>query len=53
MRQTWEYRIQRLGPAPTLQDVLNQFGAEGWELVAVESGRTQESPKIMYFKRPK
>ena len=48
--QKWEYFT-----APILshvaQQILNNFGAEGWELVAVVPGPNPESA-VGYFKRP-
>lgn len=40
-KQQWEYRVEILGSTMTamkneaLQDVLNEWGEEGWELVAI------------------
>ena len=51
-RQVWEYRIvetptvESYTPAANIQQLLNQAGAEGWELVRVSETR-------YYFKRPK
>lgn len=48
---TWEYLT-----APILthvsQQILNNFGADGWELVQVVPGPNPES-LVGYFKRPK
>ena len=51
-RQIWEYRIvetqtlEAYTPLANVQQLLNQAGAEGWELLRVSEGR-------YYFKRPK
>jgi hypothetical protein len=51
-RQTWEYRVvetqflESYTSAGDVQQILNQGGAEGWELVRIEEKR-------YYFKRPK
>ncbi len=46
----WEYFV-----APILihasQQILNNFGSEGWELVQIVQGSNSESP-VGYFKRP-
>jgi len=52
VRQAWEYRIieaatvEGYTSAAEIQKLLNQGGAEGWELVRV-------SERLYYFKRPK
>jgi hypothetical protein len=52
VRQNWEYRVvetqflESYTPAGDVQQILNQGGAEGWELVRIEEKR-------YYFKRPK
>jgi hypothetical protein len=51
-RQIWEYRIvetptvESYTPVAGIQQLLNQGGADGWELIRVSEGR-------YYFKRPK
>lgn len=51
-RQTWEYRVietalvEGYTPVAQVQQLLNQGGAEGWELVRVSEHR-------YYFKRAK
>jgi hypothetical protein len=51
-RQTWEYRVietpyvESYTSAGEVQQLLNQGGAEGWELIRV-------SEKRYYFKRAK
>ena len=51
-RQTWEYRVietpllESYTSALEVQQLLNQGGAEGWELIRV-------SEKRFYFKRAK
>ena len=52
LRQTWEYRVietpllESYTSAAEVQQLLNQGGAEGWELIRVEEKR-------YYFKRAK
>ncbi len=41
----WEYATAPL-VSHSLQEILNQWGEDGWELVAVED-------EVAYFKRPK
>lgn len=51
-RQLWEYRIvetqflESYTAAEQVQQILNQGGADGWELVRIDEKR-------YYFKRPK
>jgi hypothetical protein len=46
MNQTWEYRIDpTLTTQIAIQRLLDQRGAEGWELVAIDN--------YFYFKRAK
>lgn len=45
-RQQWEYKIV----AESEKIPLNNLGAEGWELVAVEMSGTEE---VYFFKRAK
>jgi hypothetical protein len=51
-RQNWEYRVietqflESFTSVGDVQQILNQSGAEGWELVRIEEKR-------YYFKRPK
>jgi hypothetical protein len=53
-RQTWEYRLfVPVAPGPSLQDQMNQLGAEGWELVAVRDDVISPYRVVCYFKRPK
>ena len=42
---TWEYATAPL-ISHALQQILNQWGEDGWELVTVEND-------VAYFKRPK
>jgi hypothetical protein len=44
--QQWEYRVIRMNL--TRDDMLNQMGTQGWELVAVDWGSG-----LAVFKRPK
>ena len=48
---TWEYLTAPLLKHNTKQ-ILDTFGAEGWELVALGSGMDADSV-VAYFKRPK
>jgi hypothetical protein len=51
-RQTWEYRVvetqflESYMSAADVQQLLNQGGADGWELMRIDEKR-------FYFKRPK
>ena len=51
-RQAWEYRVvetqflESYTDAAGVQELLNQAGAEGWELVRISENR-------YYFKRPR
>jgi hypothetical protein len=51
-RQAWEYRVVEIATvesytaATDIQKLLNQGGAEGWELIRVSDTR-------YYFKRPR
>lgn len=47
---TWEYLTAPLLVHAT-QQILNNFGAEGWELVQVVPGPNPNS-LVAYFKRP-
>ena len=53
-KRTWEYKYQVVGASQTPQVVtmLNQQGADGWELVQVDR---EESGSLLhfYFKRAK
>ena len=49
--QTWEYLTAPLLIHATKQ-ILDNFGADGWELVTVLPGAGPES-LVAYFKRPK
>jgi hypothetical protein len=57
--KVWEYKVGAatvgsLGGFASVQDQLNQLGAEGWELVAVENvGTTTPPSAIYYLKRAK
>ena len=46
---TWEYATAPLIEHAT-QEILNQWGEDGWELVSVVS---QPQGLVAYFKRPK
>ena len=49
--QTWEYATVPLLTHATKQ-ILDQWGADGWELVAVLPGPTGEQ-HVAYLKRPR
>lgn len=64
--QKWEYRVMRIDSRQpeeagrtgrargNAEEVLNELGAEGWELVAVRlDNTTPAAAPIFYFKRPK
>jgi len=50
-RKVWEYKVGTvvLGGTPSVQDRLNELGAEGWELVAVENVTTAYGPSALYY----
>ncbi len=48
---TWEYATVPL-PTHATKQILDQWGADGWELVAVLPGPTGEQ-HVAYLKRPK
>ena len=50
-RKVWEYTVGavQVGGIPPIQDQLNQLGAEGWELVAVENVSTTAPPSAIYY----
>lgn len=50
MSQKWEYFTAPLLDH-VLQEILNNFGDEGWELVTVVA--TNPASPVGYFKRPK
>ena len=48
--QIYEYKIERIAPeAKELEEHLNDFGREGWELVAVIC--QPDGAEAWYFKR--
>lgn len=51
---TWEYLTAPLIPH-ALQEILNNFGDEGWELVGVQDITVPGGPTTLtaFFKRPK
>lgn len=52
---TWEYSIKIVPSenSDAAERLLNMFGQEGWELVAVETGAGEgESQTRFFFKRP-
>jgi hypothetical protein len=50
-RKVWEYKVgvAPIGGTPPVQDQLNELGAEGWELVAVENVSTTTPPAAIYY----
>lgn len=52
----WEYQVKKLGPSASLtsQELLNQLGTEGWELVAFQpmGERAYPGEGTYYLKRP-
>ncbi len=50
--QKWEYLTAPLLDH-VLQEILNNFGDEGWELVTVVANPANPSSPVAYFKRPK
>ncbi|MDQ3878460.1 MAG: DUF4177 domain-containing protein [Actinomycetota bacterium] len=50
MAQKWEYATVPL-VSHALQEILNQWGEEGWELVQVVE--SQATGTVAYLKRPK
>jgi hypothetical protein len=52
--QAWEYKLfVPVAPGLSLQDQMNQLGAEGWELVAVRDDITSPYRVACFFKRPR
>jgi hypothetical protein len=52
--KVWEYKVGAatvggLSGFSSVQDQLNQLGAEGWELVAVENISTTAPPSAIYY----
>jgi len=49
--KVWEYKVGAASVVgtPSIQDQLNQLGAEGWELVAVENVSTTTPPTAVYY----
>ncbi len=51
----WEYKVVALGEyvqVPVWEKQLNRWGAEGWELVAIEPARSNYGT-LAYLKRQK
>jgi hypothetical protein len=42
----WQYKVIKLGPSDcgTCEDVLNQLGADGWDLVVFQPSSTRAYP---------
>jgi hypothetical protein len=42
----WQYKIVKLGPSSSekCEEMLNQLGAEGWELIAFQATSTRAYP---------
>lgn len=57
-QQRWTYKVVKirpgfLGPDPQrLQDTLNQFGRDGWELVSTSTPSQGYFSTVLYLKRP-
>jgi hypothetical protein len=50
----WEYQILTLGGPILFEKALNKYGDEGWELVQVKDGRSDNQPTFeTIWKRPK
>lgn len=47
----WEYKVVVPDLPRTFEEVLNEYGRQGWELVCVDG--TPESYTTFYFKRQK
>jgi len=50
-RKVWEYKVGAAAIQGTgsVQDRLNELGAEGWELVSVENVQTAIPPSAVYY----
>lgn len=55
VRQTWEYQEVQLSSSESATPLLNELGAEGWELVNVAAGCFSDQPCTYwaYMKRAK
>jgi hypothetical protein len=53
VRTAWEYKVEALNIDPIDPDTdLNEFGAEGWELVSIQPNHTPGAAKFLcIFKR--
>jgi hypothetical protein len=53
----WEYKVVRVGPSGSLvsEAMLDEHGADGWELVAFQpmDQRAYPGEGTFYFKRPR
>ncbi len=47
----WEYQIKNMSIQSISVDVLNSFGEEGWEIMAIQLGK--DNFPILYMKRKK
>ncbi len=54
--RAWEYKVVRLGPSSSMHNetLLNQLGADGWDLVAFQPSGERAYPGegIYTLKRP-
>lgn len=53
MKPEWEYKVVHWSQRheSNLQDLLNTYGSEGWELVSAETDNTSIEIKTLIFKR--
>jgi hypothetical protein len=51
-RTTWEYKVVPTGMSDLQDPLLNNLGAQGWELTSITYD-TDRSHQTYYFKRPK
>jgi len=53
----WEYMVTKIGPSesPRSEDVLNELGGAGWEMIAFQPSNKDAYPGegTFYFKRPR
>ena len=46
----WEYKVRTIKHGVIIEDVLNEYGADGWELT---TSLMQFEHVVVYLKRPK